>query len=900
MSLRLPPPSFLHAVQEFESVAKKSSTAVAEEFRQLVHEAKRQKINNIKSYLSADSLRCFALTTALVGRTRCFVEDLGKSSWELNDTALLDAFGASALLSVDFLTALRNFARLGKDVPWAQAKLALDKARRARLETNARGIHKRDWCTSDVKGAMIACDIVDTAQSTVSRRKGKSTKTHEQDAQDTALPSPASDSTQTPSKSDGDDTNLDNHEDIDHNNDTNDTDMDMDLGDETANDTQPDASAPDPSAAGRDGDDDIRVDAVDSADGDGWADAQSDSGSEPDVEMGRRDLSALSESPLGEPIDAYLDDYDFGHGETPQKLPRTPTADDSPSCNRIKAGKAEEHGFQDEKESKNCRDQALESVKTPSQVQRRFGSDSESSSAPMKRQSDFILFKEPPTKQRRVCSESESESAAALPKRRRIGGNLRFPQLFQSPTLSPIIEEDPNYKTRAGPSLAGPNYTDKLPDFLQEAHLSANVSVVRRRRPPNPPNPPASDVKHPGGQEGALPAQKPQNDEQNLSKSKSPRGASCHPGSISDDSGEGATDAPKWPPPYTEQIVQQLGPAKQLSHRSIWALVRLFQPLDHVCIVDVPLPSPNQTWEAWASQLHILRRESNSMVLAPLHLAQRKHWVVLSLDLELCHASLFDSVSDDGTRKDVEVVAKAIVRALGLDWDEGKWKYQRNPKAPQQTNDYDCGIYVIITCLYLIARTDLPADIDGACWRHVLSRALGLQPSSLYSSLVPDVPWEGLNGQGAKHVVEAAQALKKRSRNLAEATMHVEEMVRVLQLALRRLHNSQDGAEETRRDVSMREKLVQEMAHLPRSRASDTQVLQQLQESLGAAQKQLQREESGADRLRTSIEVLESLCRWLDEQRVELRQLRQRADADVARAVAMVEEEYKIYREFLQ
>ncbi|KAK8151348.1 hypothetical protein BC567DRAFT_57182 [Phyllosticta citribraziliensis] len=162
----------------------------------------------------------------------------------------------------------------------------------------------------------------------------------------------------------------------------------------------------------------------------------------------------------------------------------------------------------------------------------------------------------------------------------------------------------------------------------------------------------------------------------------------------------------------------------------------------------------------------------------------------MCLDLEFHRASLFIQSGDEATARDLGVAARAMVTALNLSWNGGEWSYQSDPKALQQTNGHDCGIYVIVS-VYLFARTDLPFEIDASCWRVTFTRAL-VHPrpddqgsEGLFTSLkVPDAPPDAQHQpRGAGGLVKAAQTLQDRSKILAKAVMRAEEMIRVVQLA---------------------------------------------------------------------------------------------------------------------
>ncbi|KAK8176192.1 hypothetical protein BKA81DRAFT_437288 [Phyllosticta paracitricarpa] len=435
------------------------------------------------------------------------------------------------------------------------------------------------------------------------------------------------------------------------------------------------------------------------------------------------------------------------------------------------------------------------------------------------------------------------------------GLNLRLfadPDSFQP--MSPLVE-NPSFNFFLRTSAPVRQKMGGQMENLRTAPFDGHVSVRRSRRS----SPPAETMKRVAPEVPA--SQEPQNAEPTIFSGGSTR--------VDDNR---TVDA-QWRPSNAAGILQQLGPCRWLEHKAIWTVVELFLPPSQVRLLDIPEPS-DLPWDLWATSTRLGRKDSDSMLLVPNH----------------------------ATTQGLEVAAKAIVKALGFSWDGGGWTYHDNPHLLQQTNGYDCGLHVIVSCIYLIARVDIPTDIDGSCWRVALSYALDPQPKSLFTPpLEVKMPSFALQkGFSDEGFAGSIQKLRDRSQILSKAAKHAEQIAHVFQEVYTRLCSSNSGLNEARQDVSVREKVMREWTHLPRVHKFDTRILQDIQETLTHAKTQLQKIEAIDKRLRANTKVFERVSLWLQGQRVELRELRNDAAQDDAKMKEVIKHGCKIYNDLYQ
>ncbi|KAK8152106.1 hypothetical protein IWX90DRAFT_87407 [Phyllosticta citrichinensis] len=564
-----PPPLFMEAVDKFEKLAL-SSPELTTEYLNLERLATLHKLKP-KDYLRDVALKQFTLIKATFGRTRPVLEDLSKSPWKLDASAILDVFGPQSLISLEFLKRLRKFAKLDCPVSWDKAKAALDEASNRRLNNPGRGIPRCSWTPSDVTEAMKGL-VDDEAE------RKKKDDTPAATAAQTASPAPSSADNVQDSDADTDDSHEDGLDDFGTN------------------------------------------------DSDSGSDVRTDSSDADDVEAARRDGLALPDLPT---LDVDLD-------LTDSFVQQSPAHYTAVSCLSSPAPSAH-----------------LSEVERGPADRRK---DTQSANVPLKRQRSRSFEPDAnrsPLKYPRVFQDSEFTGAA----------RRRSPGLPFQP-MAPLVEESFS-SPYMRPAALGQKEIDSQADHLGRALVDGHVSI---RRPPR-----CSPTVN-----AMSPRQELQKTDASASRLTSLPGGS---GRVNDDSDKGAAAVDtQWPPSNAAEVLQQLDSSQWLKHKTIWTIVELFLPPTQVRILDVAEPSAEQPWDLWASCNPLSRKESDSMLLFPLHLSKRKHWVLMCLDLDRCQASLFDSISDHATTQALGAAARAFVRALGLSWVDGSWTYHNNPR----------------------------------------------------------------------------------------------------------------------------------------------------------------------------------------------------------------------------
>lgn len=131
------------------------------------------------------------------------------------------------------------------------------------------------------------------------------------------------------------------------------------------------------------------------------------------------------------------------------------------------------------------------------------------------------------------------------------------------------------------------------------------------------------------------------------------------------------------------------------------------------------------------------------------------------LDMSSATAVAYDPLTPQSTFTSAQIadVAQAIIVALGVAWDADGWelRYDRVCNAlclpyelstniqpqqgPRQKDDYNCGVFVLASCLAAIARatTDLPT-IDCSLWRSIFRKLLDFDEDMPVASFLPPAP----------------------------------------------------------------------------------------------------------------------------------------------------------------
>ncbi|GAB7354922.1 hypothetical protein MBLNU459_g5548t2 [Dothideomycetes sp. NU459] len=108
-----------------------------------------------------------------------------------------------------------------------------------------------------------------------------------------------------------------------------------------------------------------------------------------------------------------------------------------------------------------------------------------------------------------------------------------------------------------------------------------------------------------------------------------------------------------------------------------------------------------------------------------------RHYILFHVQVDLRTVTVYDSMNTGaGTSAQISTVLSAL--ALNSSPDDS-WQRKRAETMPHQLNHADCGVYVLITVLHLIARLPLPQTYDSLLWRVLFAILLRGTP---YQSLL--------------------------------------------------------------------------------------------------------------------------------------------------------------------
>ncbi|KAI4122943.1 MAG: hypothetical protein LQ338_005536 [Usnochroma carphineum] len=178
-------------------------------------------------------------------------------------------------------------------------------------------------------------------------------------------------------------------------------------------------------------------------------------------------------------------------------------------------------------------------------------------------------------------------------------------------------------------------------------------------------------------------------------------------------------DEDEGPASRSARAIESLQPGGRLTTTCIQLVLDAFDPerfriVDHAYI-DCRNPRPRPA----------LRASSQSNMLAPIHLEDaRGHWTLATIQSGT--ACFYDSALAPAHEKRAR-------KALNVFYQS-----QQQPKAsssssqlafkvhdcPQQNNDFDCGVFILVAALHIVADRPFPDCIDGSTWRFIFRAAL--------------------------------------------------------------------------------------------------------------------------------------------------------------------------------
>ncbi len=161
-----------------------------------------------------------------------------------------------------------------------------------------------------------------------------------------------------------------------------------------------------------------------------------------------------------------------------------------------------------------------------------------------------------------------------------------------------------------------------------------------------------------------------------------------------------------------------LQPGEQLSSTAIHEVISCVKPAD--CYVFDPLFFKNQSVFRFSNGFHI--EDTITRILLPIHDSQRKHWYLAVLTISDSTIEIYDSMSckEQSLSQSTHLESFAqLVKPQQQPWTV------RLAECPQQDNGYDCGIYMIVNALQVMAQGSIPAFYDCATWRLLCRSLLG-------------------------------------------------------------------------------------------------------------------------------------------------------------------------------
>lgn len=164
-----------------------------------------------------------------------------------------------------------------------------------------------------------------------------------------------------------------------------------------------------------------------------------------------------------------------------------------------------------------------------------------------------------------------------------------------------------------------------------------------------------------------------------------------------------------------------LAPGAQLHSSTLDTLLRRLtsgqHPHDYV-FYDVG--HLDASWRPAAISAAKFAKARNILVRLCLH----RHWILIRFDLRNVTVHLYDSMSHhipiSDCRRAIAVIGTAIWDAADSEHTVEHWAPLVEVSVPQQQNDYDCGIWIIITTMRIIHGHDVHTAQNTQLWRLVL------------------------------------------------------------------------------------------------------------------------------------------------------------------------------------
>ncbi|KAK7540094.1 uncharacterized protein J3D65DRAFT_310765 [Phyllosticta citribraziliensis] len=235
----------------------------------------------------------------------------------------------------------------------------------------------------------------------------------------------------------------------------------------------------------------------------------------------------------------------------------------------------------------------------------------------------------------------------------------------------------------------------------------------------------------------------------------------------------------------TQRALEQLSGSNWLGHTAIWMILSCVNAGNRARVVEpVSPPRTAEGWRDWGQTNSFTVPKMCEVVLIPLHVAPRQHWVLVIMDMLRRQATLVDSTRDDEEDANVfEACGQALLASIGIK-DGDSWQLRKCQDAPQQKGPDDCGIYMLVNCLRAMQFSNLNCqDVDAGLWRFLFKSALDAGVSKERTDvIIPRAPSSADLGNEVEQYEASGRHLKK-IRSFERAA---EETTRTLALACQR------------------------------------------------------------------------------------------------------------------
>jgi len=180
-------------------------------------------------------------------------------------------------------------------------------------------------------------------------------------------------------------------------------------------------------------------------------------------------------------------------------------------------------------------------------------------------------------------------------------------------------------------------------------------------------------------------------------------------------------------PPEPPLMLESLKPGMRLISSAVGEPLHLvhsdsYTVLDHEYLnVDVDKPLRAR-----------LQKGASKVLMSLHHQTPCQHWSLCSMDLKTGLVQHYNTLHDPRFAKSVETRLLTLCRQLMECYqDQSSRTVQsrfESMHGPRQDNTYDCGVYVAVTGIHILADLEIPQSIPCDLWRLVLRSAISASP----------------------------------------------------------------------------------------------------------------------------------------------------------------------------